>query len=483
MHTLLVVDDEPGIRYSIQQVFEGSGVSVIAAENAEQALQRFEDNAPDVVLLDICLGDDDGLKVFETLRQKDPKSLVVFITGHGTSETAIEAMKRGAYDYLVKPLDRDQLIAVVKEACEIRRLMRTPAIVEEPEHDVDNPDLLIGGGAAMRSVFKQIGRVSAKPINVVILGESGTGKELVARAIYHHSSRSDGPFLAINCAALTETLLESELFGHEKGAFTGAERQRIGKFEQAHQGTMFLDEVGDMSLNTQAKMLRLLQDGSFERVGGNESLRVDVRVIAATNKNLEEMVQDGRFRLDLFYRLRGVAIDLPPLRQRADDLPELAHYFLYRFNRELGTSVMSIAEDTLERLQQYQWPGNIRELQSVIRESLVRSAGPTLMPEFLPDHISRHPVTVAVALNEMNREVTWDSLANDVRTAFEQGTPGIYRRALEQLDRLLVTEAISKTSGNQAAAAELLGLSRPTLRSKLRSMTNSGASSSDEMSE
>lgn len=478
MPTLLVVDDEPSIRYSIQQVFNGEGVDVVTAENAEQADQRLRDDVPDVVLLDIRLGDDDGLKVFEQLRQTDPKCLVIFITGHGTSETAIEAMKRGAFDYLVKPLDAHQLIDVVRKACEIRRLMRTPALVEGAEHEVDNPDLIIGGGPAMRSVFKQIGRVAGQDINVLILGDSGTGKELVARALYHHSRRNQGPFLAINCAALTETLLESELFGHEKGAFTGADRRRIGKFEQANGGTMFLDEVGDMAANTQAKMLRLLQDGTFERVGGNEILRSDIRLIAATNKNLEAMIEQGRFRLDLFYRLRGVTIELPPLRERTEDIPELAHYFLFRFNRDLSTGISSIAEETLERLQHYLWPGNVRELQSVIREALLRSAGSVLLPEFLPEHIGREATVLPKDPPPSFGAITWDSLAASVQTELTGGEPGVYRRALGQFDQLLIQSAMAKTRGNQAAAAELLGLSRPTLRAKLRGITARNAEAS-----
>lgn len=474
MPTLLVIDDEPAIRFSIEQVFEGEGIDVVTADNAEQAQQRLREDVPDVVLLDIRLGDDDGLLVFEQLRQADPKCLVIFITGHGTSETAIEAMKRGAFDYLVKPLDAKQLIDVVHKACEIRRLMRTPALVEGAEHDVDNPDLIIGGGPAMRSVFKQIGRVAGQDISVLILGESGTGKELVARALYHHSRRNQGPFLAINCAALTETLLESELFGHEKGAFTGADRRRIGKFEQADGGTMFLDEVGDMAASTQAKMLRLLQDGTFERVGGNEPLRSDVRLIAATNKNLEAMIAQNRFRLDLFYRLRGVTIELPPLRERTQDIPEIAHYFLFRFNRDLGTGVSSIAEETLERLQLYAWPGNIRELQSVIREALVRSAGPVLLPEFLPDHIGREAAESPAPLLSSG-VLTWDSFAANVQNELSDGESGIYRRVLEQFDQLLINGTMQRTSGNQAAAAELLGLSRPTLRAKLRGIATRGA--------
>lgn len=468
MPTLLVVDDEPAIRYTIQEVFSDEAIDVVTAENGEEALARLVSHVPDVVLLDIRVGREDGLEIFERLRRSDPKCLVVFITGHGTSETAIEAMKRGAFEYLVKPLDAPQLIEVVRRACEIRRLMRTPALVEAAENDVDNPDLILGGGPAMRSVFKQIGRVAGQDINVLILGESGTGKELVARALYHHSRRNQETFLAINCAALTETLLESELFGHEKGAYTGADRRRIGKFEQADRGTIFLDEVGDMAANTQAKMLRLLQDGTFERVGGNEVLRSDVRLISATNRHLDAMIEQGKFRLDLFYRLRGVTIQLPPLRERVEDIPELAHYFLFRFNRDLGTDVASIDDETLQRMRRYSWPGNVRELQSVVRESLLRSAGPVLLPEFLPEHVgeldegavSEPPISTSLA--------TWESLGATVRDEFQRGESGVYRRALADFDRLIVQDAMQKTGGNQAAAAELLGLSRPTLRAKLR---------------
>ncbi|MFO0906532.1 MAG: sigma-54 dependent transcriptional regulator [Pirellulales bacterium] len=470
MPTLLVVDDEPSIRYSIQHLFEGGDIDVVVAEDGQQARQRLLDDVPDAVLLDIRLGVDDGLKVFEELRRIDPKCLVIFITGHGTSETAIEAMKRGAFDYLVKPLDANQLTDVVHKACEIRRLMRTPALLESAEHEVDNPDLIIGGGAAMRSVFKQIGRVAAQDINVLILGESGTGKELVARALYHHSRRCQMPFLAINCAALPETLLESELFGHEKGAFTGADRRRIGKFQQADGGTMFLDEVGDMAASTQAKMLRLLQDGTFERIGGNEVLASDVRVISATNRHLEKLIEEGKFRLDLFYRLRGVTIHLPPLRERTEDIPELAHYFLFRFNRDLQTDVSSIDEETLERLQNYAWPGNVRELQSVIRESLLRSAGPVLLPEFLPEHIGVRANEVEIVAADRDSAVTWASLAELLQTDLQSGSPGLYRRSVEKLDELILRGAMLRTGGNQAAAAELLGVSRPTLRAKLRQL-------------
>ncbi|MGV3606319.1 MAG: sigma-54-dependent transcriptional regulator [Planctomycetaceae bacterium] len=469
MNKLLIVDDEPSIRYSIEQVFDGQDVEVLTADNAEDAVRIVASQSPDVVLLDIRLGNQDGLEVFYELRKHDPRCLVVFITGHGTSETAIEAMKRGAYDYLVKPLDANQITQVVHQACEISRLMRRPAIVEESEHPSEKPDLLIGSGAAMRAVCKQIGRVASQDVNVLILGESGTGKELVARVIYQHSRREDKPFLAINCAALPEALLESELFGHEKGAFTGADRRRIGKFEHADGGTLFLDEIGDMNPNTQAKMLRLLQEGTFERVGGNESLRANVRIISATNQNLETMIEQGKFRLDLYYRLRGVTVSLPPLRERREDIPELAHYFLFRFNRELGTNVISISEEAIQRLQEYTWPGNIREFQIAIREGLIRSAGSHFLPEFLPEEVLREPAAETPALPDSHaRESSWDTLAQQMQSEISAGQAGVYRRALEHFDRILVTTALGQTGGNQAAAAELLGLSRPTLRAKIR---------------
>lgn len=476
MYKLLVVDDEPSICFSVEQVFSDQDIEVFAAGTAEEGVQLLTDEAPDVVLLDVRLGNHDGLEVFETMRQLDAKCLVIFITGHGTSETAIEAMKRGAYDYLVKPLDADQLQQVVRQACEISRLMKRPAIVDEGDRPADKPDLLIGSSAAMRSVCKQVGRVAGQDVNVLILGESGTGKELVARALYHHSRRSEAPFLAINCAALTESLLESELFGHEKGAFTGADRRRVGKFEQADGGTLFLDEVGDMAPNTQAKMLRLLQEGRFERVGGNESISTDVRVIAATNKNLETMIEQNRFRLDLYYRLRGVTIHIPPLRDRPEDIPELAHYFLFRFNRELGTCVTSIAEETLERLQECVWPGNIRELQSAIREALICSAGLTLLPEFLPKELSRDTSFAPLTLPETpDGAPTWDGFAQDIDAAFQNGQSGIHRRATLMLDHILVTTALEKTNGNQSEAAELLGISRPTMRAKIRALSRPAA--------
>lgn len=471
MFKLLVIDDEAGIRFSIQQIFRGENVSVFTAENGPDGLSLISAESPDVVLLDIRLGNESGLELLEQIREIDPKCLVVLITGHGTADTAIDAMKRGAFDYLVKPLDVNQLKQVVDQAFRISRVMHVPATLDTSNSDGDTPERLIGSGAAMQSIGKQIGRIARQDINVLILGESGTGKELVARAIYHHSRRNQAPFLVINCAAIPETLLESELFGHERGAFTGADRRRVGKFEQCQGGTLFLDEVGDMPLPTQAKILRLLQEKQFERVGGNDTLTVDVHIIAATNQNLDAMIESGRFRRDLYYRLRGMTLHLPPLRERLEDIPELAHYFLFRFNRQLGTSVQSISAEALDLMQNYSWPGNVRELQNVLRESLVASTGPTLLAEFLPTELHREPVDEAPATDPaMFREVDWDSLAQFVGDALRQKQKDAYRRALLLFDRIVVGHAMQLTEGHQARAAASLGLSRPTLRAKIRAI-------------
>ncbi len=469
-HTLLVIDDESGIRFTINEILTSEDVRVLTAANSNEGLLMVKEESPDVVLLDIRLDGESGLEVFHQIKQINPRSLVIFITGHGTTDTAIEAMKLGAFDYLVKPLDFTQLQQVIDQAFKISWLMNVPTAVDTAENAPETSDRLIGTGPAMQSICKQIGRIAPQDVNVLILGESGTGKELVARAIYQHSRRSLAPFLAINCAAIPENLLESELFGHERGAFTGAERQRVGKFEQCHKGTIFLDEVGDMPQSTQAKILRLLQEGQFERVGGNETLNVDVRIVAATNQNLESMIEHGKFRRDLYYRLRGVTLSLPALRDRVEDIPELAHYFLFRFNRQLGTSVQSIATETLDRLQRYRWPGNVRQLQSVIREALIGSTGTALLPEFLPPDLQQDEPELPVSAADLSllANATWQGLAEFVERDFRDKAVGLYRRALQQFDALLVGQAMKLAEGNQLRASEILGISRPTLRSKLR---------------
>lgn len=474
MVKLLIVDDEPGIRFSVRQVFAGLETDVIEAESAESACRMMETESPDVVLLDIRLGQADGLKVFEQLRAIDPRAVIVFITGHGTADTAIEAMRRGAYDYLVKPLDAGVLRSVVQQGAESARAMRRPALLNQPEGENGDVDLLVGSSEAMRSVFKQIGRIAGQRESVLILGEVGTGRELVARAIYQHSHLREAPLLQATCSGRTAQQLDTELFGCEAGAYADAERRRIGKLEQASGGTLILDEIAELPQETQSKLLRFLEQQQFERLGGGETLTCPVRILAIADPSLEQLVEAGRFRRDLYFRLRGLSLTLPPLRERREDIPELAHYFLFRFNRSLGTGVHSISEEVLERFELYGWPGNVRELRNCIRESLVRSNGPVLAESLLPGELLRSSQDADAELIVVPADVNadWSELAQQVESGLQARERGLYRRVLRLFDRILVRGALLQTEGNQALAAELLGLSRPTLRGKVRLMRN-----------
>jgi DNA-binding NtrC family response regulator len=460
MATLLIIDDELSALHKLGQIFREHGFTVLTAPSATEGLKLLAQQRPDVVLLDIGLPDQSGFETFQYIHARDDRIPVIFITGEGTTDTAIEAMKMGAYDYLVKPLQLQQLEELVKRVASMSHLMRIPAAA--PEEPAPEPAYaLVGGCQVMQEVYKAMGRVAPKDITVLILGESGTGKELVARAIHHHSRRSTGPFLALNCSAIPETLLESELFGHEKGAFTGADRRRIGKFEQCAGGTLFLDEIGDMTPLAQTKTLRLLQEQQFERVGGNETVRTNVRLVAATNRNLEELVAAGRFRLDLYYRLSCFTITLPPLRERGDDLHLLVEYFLKRFNRELGKAVRQVAPQTMTILESYPWPGNIRELQNVLRQALLRATGPILFPEFLPAFLRKEQETQKTPLSL--------EMAGFLDKRMRAGSQNLYSEAVVSLERDLLTYVLNRTDGNQARSARILGISRLSLRSKIRS--------------
>ena len=348
MARLLVIDDEPNLQYSLVKSLSSETLEVATAGTARLGIEAVRQQRPDVVILDVRLPDLTGIEAFDEIRRIDPRLPVIIITAFSTADTAIEAMKRGAFEYLLKPVDFHELRQLVNKAIELSRLRHVPAVFADDElPDDDRVDRIIGHTPEMQELYKAIGRVASLDVPVLLLGESGTGKELVARAIYQHSKRSQGPFLAINCAAMPEGLLESELFGHEKGSFTGADRRRIGIFEQADKGTLFLDEIGDMTLATQPKLLRLLQEQQFERVGGEETIRTDVRVIAATNQDLERKAAAGEFRSDLLYRLKVVTIYLPPLRNRKDDLPLLIAHFLKILNRDLRKRVTSVAPEAL----------------------------------------------------------------------------------------------------------------------------------------
>jgi two-component system nitrogen regulation response regulator GlnG len=468
MGRVLLIDDDPVmILDQVTHALAPQGIRIDVANTAEEGLRQVTAQLPDVILLDVHLPDLSGLEAYQRIRQIDGRIPVIFITWAATADTAIEAMKAGAYDYLFKPLDLARLRSVVVQALELGRLMREPAVVAETPPAEDSGDAIIGRCPAMAEVYKAIGRVAAQNLIALITGESGTGKELVARAIYQHSTRARAPFLAINCAAIPENLLESELFGHEKGAFTGADRRRIGKFEQCSGGTLFLDEIGDMPLATQVKILRLLQDQSFERVGGNETVRTDVRLIAATHRDLKAWSAQGKFRQDLYYRLSVFTIPLPALRERGDDLPMLVQHYLRRFSRELGRQVREITPEALERLCRYPWPGNIRELQGVLKQAILQATGTVLIPAFLPESLGVPAAPAAGQVPGTDVEFSFESF---ILQRLEEGSTMLSAEAHQQLDRLLLRLVLRSTKGNQVQAARVLGISRQTVRSKTREL-------------
>jgi two-component system nitrogen regulation response regulator GlnG len=465
MSRLLLVDDDPGLLLAqVSHAVGPLGVEIDVARSGADGLRQLADRPADVILLDVRLPDLSGLEVYQRVRHVDARIPVVFITATTAADTAIAAMQQGAYDYLFKPLDPQQLRRVVGQALELARLTREPAVVAEALPGDDRGDAIIGCCPAMREVYKAIGRVASQNVMVLITGESGTGKELVARAIYQHSRRADQPFHAINCAAIPEPLLESELFGHEKGAFTGADRRRIGKFEQCNGGTLFLDEVGDLPLGMQGKILRLLQDQKFERVGGNETIQTDVRLIAATNRDLKAWSAEGKFRPDLYYRLSVFTIALPALRDRGEDLAMLVQHYLRRFNRDLGREVGEVAPEAMERLRKHSWPGNIRELQSVLKQALLRATGSVLIPAFLPDALGQ---ANGVAGPPPTGEGGF-LFEPFIRQLLQAGGNDVYPEAHRQLDRILLPLALEFTGGNQRLAARVLGIARQTFRLRLR---------------
>ncbi len=483
----LIVDDDRSLRYLITQVLQSAGIETSEASTAEEGLRRISEGGVDLVLLDIQLPRRSGLDVLGEIQGIDRRIPIVIVTSDNDSNTAIEAMQRGAYDYLTKPVDTAQLLSLVENALAARELMSVPVALEAAEIDGSSERVFIGQSPQMLQVFKAIGRVAAQDVPILVLGESGTGKELVAQAIYQHSSRQTNPYLAINCAALPDSLLESELFGHEKGAFTGADKRRIGKFEQCHGGTIFLDEVGDMAHVVQGKVLRLLQEQRFERIGGNETISTNVRVIAATNRPLEEMVEQKTFRADLLFRLNGVTIHLPPLRERVGDIPLLLRHFLAVSKRSMNKPhIEGLSPESLELFQNYPWPGNVRELRSVVQQSVLNSTGPIIIPEFLPQEIRSYAPRGSTAKSELTpsngaasaqppspapREESGFPNLEDLREFIErklvEKSTSLSAEVIEKVERYLFARVLQYTNGNQSQAAEILGITRGKVKDRV----------------
>jgi nitrogen regulation protein NR(I) len=462
LSTILIVDDDDQLRKSFHKLLTEEGYKVKSVASGEACVNSVREAVPDLVILDMRLPGMNGFEVFRELHRIEPKLPVIIMTAFGTTETAIEATKMGAFDYLLKPFEIPDMLSVIRQALEAGRFMRTPVTMDGKPSGTAR-EAIIGRSKPMQDVYKAIGRVSASDATVLIRGESGTGKELVARAIYQHSLRANRPFLVINCVAIPENLLESELFGYEKGAFTGAAHRRIGKIEQANGGTVFLDEIGDMPFSIQAKILRLLQEKSVERLGGRETIPVDVRIIAATNRNLEKAIEEGRFREDLYYRLKVVSIFLPPLRERAGDIPLLTEYFLSRFSAELEMDNPGITREALRAIGGHPWPGNIRELANSVQKALIFNRGAPIGEKDIRQAISEEDTCGAIAQN--NTEAVVRQWARQVISTGEQ--KNLFDKCMDQIAGVLIGEALKMTGGNRSRAARLLGLSRPTLHSKI----------------
>jgi len=462
MSNILIVDDDFNLRQSFEKILIEEGHSVLSAGTGEAGIEMVKRQAPDLIIMDIRLPGMNGLDTFRLIREIDSKIPVIVMTAFGTTDTAIEATKLGAFDYILKPFEIPDMLSLINQALEASKFVRSK-VEMDGYPDPSASETIIGKHPLMQELYKAIGRVAPTDATVLIRGESGTGKELVARAIYHHSLRVNKPFLVINCVAIPETLLESELFGYEKGAFTGAINRRIGKIEQAHGGTIFLDEIGDMPLSIQAKILRLLQERSIERLGGREPIPVDVRIIAATNRDLETALKEGRFREDLYYRLKVVTLWVPPLRDRKSDVSLLAEYFLSRFARGMNVENLGLTEEVKNLLTEYHWPGNVRELSNAIQKALIFNRGGPIRPE---------EIFQAIHGDKAGKEITEQS-ANEairqwVRKSLLSGlNENRFDYCMDYFASILISEALAITGGNRVRAAKLLGLSRPTLQAKI----------------
>jgi DNA-binding NtrC family response regulator len=449
---LLLVDDEPEIGWILSRALGEAGYEVATAENAQGALVAFDEKAPEVVLLDLRLPDGDGLDVLRRLRELDEHIPVIMLTGHGTIESAVRAMKLGALDYLIKPVHLEEVRVVIEKALEARRLVAEVQTLRAAMRDRASPDDLVGGSPAMEELRQFIARVAPYDVSILVRGESGTGKELVAHAIHGQSKRRRGPFIPLDCAALPETLVESELFGHERGAFTGATQRRLGRFELAHGGTLFLDEIGNLPQSTQMKLLRVLEDRAITRLGGRGQIPIDVRIIAATHVSFEDAIREGRFREDLYHRLNEFTINVPPLRERPGDIPALVEHFAHRVGDDLGKPVSGVSADAVAALKAYPWPGNVRELRNALKRAAVLAEGPITLADLPADLRGRGP----------------GSTGSATPAAVGSTLKDVVRQAVESTERDLILRTLERTRWNRAQAARTLGINYKTLYNKLR---------------
>jgi two-component system nitrogen regulation response regulator GlnG len=509
--TVLIIDDDAEIRYSLDRVLAAQALRVISADSGEQGIETAKEENPTIIFLDNRMGGISGIETLQHLRTAAPQSLVILMTAYGTTQTAIEAMKHGAFDYVLKPFDLAKLKDLVGKALKASKdSLNTEDAYEQLLNSSDYAEGIVGSGEKMQQVLKQVGQVAASEATVMITGESGTGKELVARCIHRHSHRTDAPFHAVNCAAIPENLIESELFGHEKGSFTGATDAKAGQFELCHGGTLFLDEVGDMQLPTQTKILRAIQEGEIQRVGATKVKKVDVRLLAATHKDLENMVQEKSFREDLYYRLNVVRIKTPALRERMEDLPELVDFMLQRLNKEKNTGTAEISREAMDSLCKYDWPGNVRELENVLHSASVISKGKRILSKDLPTSLisdiekkqvknldsfteepkkentlpEQPPVLDSSQDNDNRVNFGESNLANDRQSSVSNAPSSIScdesfdiayaharnktdRNLIETVEKEIIKRALKECGGNQVKASALLGITRATLRKRI----------------
>jgi two-component system nitrogen regulation response regulator GlnG len=477
---ILVIDDDAEIRYSLSRVLSSRKYQVTEAASGEQGIALVKKSPPDLVFLDIRMGGMNGLETLQHIRSTNPKQMVVLMTAFGTAQTAIEAMKFGAFDYIMKPFDPQKVLSVAETALKAHADLRAVGEYKPTINSEDYKEGIVGSSPVMQEVFKIIGQVTASDVTVMITGESGTGKELVARSIWKHSHRANKPFIAVNCAAIPDNLIESELFGHEKGSFTGATGQRIGKFELCDGGTIFLDEIGDMALATQTKILRVLQQGEIQRVGGTETIRVDVRILAATNKNIEDMVRTKTFREDLYYRLNVVRIRMPALRERTGDIPGIVDYVLQTLEKNKKTRVKKVSPEALAVLTRQRWPGNVRELENAVYRSAVVTQGDSILLKDLPQEIRESAAELPAASPEGSPATAASPAAG--APSLEAALDALYAQLkadrkepiLDFVEDELIQRTLKDESGDLAKAAERLGLTKAALKKRTEKSDGKG---------